>query len=31
MGRDGGYLGFLSPGTSADRMVETIRSHLAGG
>jgi protein SCO1/2 len=29
MGRDGGYLGFFPPGTSADRMVETIRSHIA--
>jgi cytochrome oxidase Cu insertion factor (SCO1/SenC/PrrC family) len=29
MGRDGNYLGFFPPGTSADRMVEIIRPHLA--
>jgi cytochrome oxidase Cu insertion factor (SCO1/SenC/PrrC family) len=29
MNRDGGYLGFFPPGTSADRMVEIIRPHLA--
>lgn len=29
MGRDGQYLGFFPPGTSAERMVETIRPHLA--
>jgi cytochrome oxidase Cu insertion factor (SCO1/SenC/PrrC family) len=29
MDRDGGYLGFFPPGTSADRMVEIIRPHLA--
>lgn len=28
MDRDGKYLGFLPPGTSADRMVEIIRPHL---
>jgi len=28
MGRDGNYLGFFPPGTSADRMVEIIRPHL---
>ena len=26
--RDGRYLGFFPPGTSADRMVEIIRPHL---
>jgi protein SCO1/2 len=26
--RDGNYLGFFPPGTSADRMVEIIRPHL---
>ena len=31
MGRSGGYLGFFPPGTSADRMVEIIRQHLAPG
>ena len=30
LGRDGGYLGFFPPGTSADRMNEIIRQHLAG-
>jgi protein SCO1/2 len=29
MDRDGGYLGFFPPGTSADRMIEIIRPHLA--
>jgi cytochrome oxidase Cu insertion factor (SCO1/SenC/PrrC family) len=29
MGRAGEYLGFFPPGTSADRMVEIIRQHLA--
>jgi cytochrome oxidase Cu insertion factor (SCO1/SenC/PrrC family) len=29
MGRSGEYLGFFPPGTSADRMVEIIRPHLA--
>ena len=29
MGRDGRYLGFFPPGTSADRMVEIIRPQLA--
>lgn len=29
IGRDGKYLGYLPPGTSADRMVESIRPHLA--
>jgi hypothetical protein len=29
MGRRGDYLGFFPPGTSADRMVEIIRQHLA--
>jgi protein SCO1/2 len=28
MDRDGQYLGFFPPGTSADRMVEIIRPHL---
>ena len=28
MGRDGSYLGFFPPGTSADRMVEIIRPHV---
>ena len=31
MGRSGEYLGFFPPGTSADRMDEIIRQHLAGG
>jgi len=31
MGRSGRYLGFFPPGTSADRMVEIIRQHLAPG
>jgi protein SCO1/2 len=31
MDREGGYVGFFPPGTSADRMLETIRSHLTGG
>jgi len=30
MGRSGEYLGFFPPGTSAERMVEIIRQHLAG-
>jgi len=30
MGRNGEYLGFFPPGTSADRMVEIIRRHLVG-
>jgi cytochrome oxidase Cu insertion factor (SCO1/SenC/PrrC family) len=30
MDRDGNYLGFFPPGTSADRMVEIIRPHLGG-
>jgi protein SCO1/2 len=30
MDRDGDYLGFFPPGTSADRMVEIIRPHLHG-
>lgn len=29
MGRSGEYLGFFPPGTSADRMVEIVRQHLA--
>jgi protein SCO1/2 len=29
LGRDGQYLGFFPPGTSAERLVEIIRSHLA--
>jgi cytochrome oxidase Cu insertion factor (SCO1/SenC/PrrC family) len=29
VGRSGEYLGFFPPGTSADRMVEIIRQHLA--
>jgi cytochrome oxidase Cu insertion factor (SCO1/SenC/PrrC family) len=29
MGRSGEYLGFFPPGTSADRMVEIMRQHLA--
>lgn len=29
VGRDGQYLGFLPPGTSADRMIEAIRPYLA--
>jgi cytochrome oxidase Cu insertion factor (SCO1/SenC/PrrC family) len=29
IGRSGEYLGFFPPGTSADRMVEIIRQHLA--
>lgn len=28
IGRDGKYLGFFPPGTSADRMADTIRPHL---
>jgi protein SCO1/2 len=28
MDRDGRYLGFFPPGTSAERLAETIRSHL---
>jgi cytochrome oxidase Cu insertion factor (SCO1/SenC/PrrC family) len=30
MGRDGGYLGFFPPGTSAERLAETLRRSLAG-
>ncbi|HEY4922700.1 MAG TPA: SCO family protein [Xanthobacteraceae bacterium] len=29
MGRSGEFLGFFPPGTSADRMVEIVRQHLA--
>jgi protein SCO1/2 len=29
MGRSGEYLGFFPPGTSADRMTEIVRQHLA--
>jgi protein SCO1/2 len=29
MGRSGEYLGFFPPGSSADRMVEIVRQHLA--
>jgi cytochrome oxidase Cu insertion factor (SCO1/SenC/PrrC family) len=29
MGRDGRYLGFFPPGTSADRITEILRQHLA--
>ena len=29
VGRDGKYVGFFPPGTSADRMADTIRPHLA--
>ena len=29
MGRSGEYLGFFPPGTTADRMVEIIKQHLA--
>jgi cytochrome oxidase Cu insertion factor (SCO1/SenC/PrrC family) len=28
MGRDGHYLGFFPPGTSADRLIKIIRPHL---
>jgi len=28
MDRDGRYLGFFPPGTSAERLAETMRSHL---
>jgi cytochrome oxidase Cu insertion factor (SCO1/SenC/PrrC family) len=31
MDRDGKYLGFFPPGTSAERMVEMIRPHLVQG
>jgi protein SCO1/2 len=31
MDRDGKYLGFFPPGTPAEKMVEMIRPHLAGG
>lgn len=31
MGRSGEHLGFFPPGTSADRMLEIIRQHLAKG
>ena len=30
MGRDGKYLGFIPPSTSADRIAEALRQHLAG-
>jgi protein SCO1/2 len=30
MDRDGNYLGFFPPGTSAEKMVEMIRPHLSG-
>jgi cytochrome oxidase Cu insertion factor (SCO1/SenC/PrrC family) len=30
VGRDGQYLGFFPPGTSAGRLIETIRPHLTG-
>jgi protein SCO1/2 len=30
MDRDGNYLGFFPPGTSAEKMAEMIRPHLAG-
>ena len=30
MDRDGSYLGFFPPGTSAERMVQTIRPRLGG-
>jgi cytochrome oxidase Cu insertion factor (SCO1/SenC/PrrC family) len=29
MGRDGEYLGFFAPGTSAEQLAESIRPHLA--
>ena len=29
VGRDGKYLGFFPPGTSADRMIDSLRPHLA--
>ena len=29
VGRDGRYIGFFPPGTSADRLIEIIRPHLA--
>ena len=31
MGRDGKYLGFFPPGTSAERMLEMIKTHLSAG
>ena len=31
MDRQGRYLGFFPPGTSADRMIEVIRKHLSEG
>ena len=31
MDRDGNYLGFFPPGTSADRMAAVIKPHLAAG
>jgi cytochrome oxidase Cu insertion factor (SCO1/SenC/PrrC family) len=30
MGRSGEYLGFFPPGTTADRLAEIVRQHLAG-
>ena len=30
MGRDGKYLGFIPPSTSADRIAEALRQHIAG-
>jgi hypothetical protein len=30
MDRDGKYLGFFPPGTSAEKMMEMIRPHLSG-
>jgi cytochrome oxidase Cu insertion factor (SCO1/SenC/PrrC family) len=29
VGRDGKYLGFAPPGTSADRLIEVLRPYLA--
>jgi len=29
VGRDGKYLGFFPPGTSADRLIDGLRPHLA--
>jgi cytochrome oxidase Cu insertion factor (SCO1/SenC/PrrC family) len=29
VGRDGQYIGFFPPGTSADRLIEIVRRHLA--
>jgi protein SCO1 len=31
MGQDGKYLGFFPPGTSAERMLEMIKTHLSAG